>query len=1060
MNSFFIGIGGAGCSAVAEFAQKIRHHGSNVNNAYIYLDTDKGICDTYPFLKDSNDFVDLGGSSRHRGHSIQNIINESLKIITAKDKPEVQKRKYSRFLNWYDVNIESKEELTKGAEGIRMMSRAMLFANYTDIQAKIASRMTYDDPADGQTKIRKIYVISGTCGGTGSGCVIDILYMLNKIRASQNTDATELPVNLLLVMPQGYINGIQDNSSLFSSYRTNAYAIVDEINALLKNYYGYFSEGTDKKTVNGQTIYQISNRKAGMMMNEFCCTDEGTTLQFNVFQNAFLFDSVTHDGHDMSHEQRSENVANFLFALEVGTQANAILDSNISNNVRTEKYNSTGAEFIHAFAASGMYVAQSWEELTRKFVRDKFLYQMLRYGFVGSDLEIPNESLQNDTGEFSQKIQNILTEKKNEQGFGIIDLRSKILSGYGYDGLKKIMEGIKTAVTKGKKPAVESIFADSNSKEEVKALAKVLDSLLSKVKEETYTMCKDWAKRYNLNHALQLAKKMDGAFDDKFKKKIKLIGDLKIDWYTYDKDKRRRQDCANLFDDYIDYLVYRNLSNDQEGYLDDCKNCLTAAINAINFAEHKKDGLKVSEWENDFIKYLNSLSTDNTRSVWPSLNELYNSDNSCLVQGNSVERDYATLVIQASESNSPDLTYNINNNHLLYSYKRKCIDAIERDDAKWANYFDISKGADAFARNVKVAFEIYEKEVEKVGYELSMSESLRKPFADLTLNTEEQKRLATTIESFNRVSLATQYHMQDQPNVGIYVGDFNRLTWLDQKLFPTGYNQMLKSRAQDNQMGDRVFKLFVEFGYPLDEYRYYKDVYKPYFDAFYKDAKQKPNSRHHQPFIDKRFFETGNVDAYFKQSEQSNEIRELNTLLKENKGTFLKFCAWFLYKLLKDHEGEGLLARKGLTSRKGYYKLETARKGKSKKASETVVLGMTYDFDTWKDASSYELSDKFFNIDMDKEYKDSEVKAFSPCIDLWSRILMDEGMINDLDPDKLYEAFDSARKKLKDSSNLSRSTFLQKLAEKYVSQSQEDNNIVDWQQIFGDFMKVFPLKKK
>ena len=1047
MNSFFIGLGGAGCSAVAEFAQKIRNHGSNQNNEFLYLDTDGGICDAYPFLKNNDDFHDLGGSIRQRGHSIQNIITNAIEIATSPDKSEVQKRKFIRFLQWYDQSIESKEELTKGAEGIRMMSRAMLFANYTDIQRKITRKMTYRDENDGQLKTRKIYVVSGTCGGTGSGCVIDILYMLNKIRGNQDERATELPINLLLVMPQVYINGIPDNSPLFASYRTNAYAIVDEINALLKNYYGYFNPGTDEQhDAHGNTTYTISNQRAGMKMGEISCTDDGRPLQFTVFQNAFLFDSVTHQGYPMSHKQRSENVANFLFAIEVGTQASATLDTNISNHVRTAKYHSADASFINAFAASGMYVAQSWEELTRKFVRDKFLFQILRYGFVGSDSDVSAAVLAADNKSFGGALDSIMSTYKSDPASGIKVCLTKVLASYGYDGLGTVMENIKTAViTMGKRPSVDKVFADSNSHNEVKELARAVEQLLKSVKEKTYSTCEQWIEKYNLSHALKLAQRIDAAYDEEYKRLIPQITDYTIERYSFRRDEKRRADCAKLFEEYVKYLVYRNLSNEDDGYLDDCKKCIEKAIKAIAFKEHRMDGLKVDEWEVNFIKYLNSLKNDSTRSIWPSLDELYDSGNACLVKDNSLETDYARLVAQTGDG--PDLTYNLNEAHLLYTYKKKCIDEIEKSDHQWHDLFDISKGSDVFASNVKVAFERFEKEAKKTGDEISNDSTLKKPFASIRFNEDDQTKLANTIEAFNHVSLATQYQMQDQQNVSIYVGDFNQLAWLNAKLFPQGYDEMIKSKAQDDQTTDRIFKLYVEFGHPFDDYRYFKDVYKPFFETFYKENKNK--ARHHQPFIDKRFFNSGGTLEYFKSAEQDQETKDLNTWLTGHKETFLKFCAWFLYRTLKSHEREGLLSQKSLTSTK-FYKLVKSRNQKQ------IIFGMTPDFDNWKARKAYEPSTEQYKIDMGKTYRDSEIKTFYPCFELWNRILQDPAMIAVLDEDKLYEAFESAREELYDSA---RSQFLGEMAEKYVYTDSTGRTIVKWEQLFKDFLTISAKKK-
>ena len=268
---------------------------------------------------------------------------------------------------------------------------------------------------------------------------------------------------------------------------------------------------------------------------------------------------------------------------------------------------------------------------------------------------------------------------------------------------------------------------------------------------------------------------------------------------------------------------------------------------------------------------------------------------------------------------------------------------------------------------------------------------------------------------------------------------------------------MQNSRAQDSQMSDRVIKLYVEFGHPLDDYRFFKDVYKPFFIAFHTDNLKQ--QRHHQPFIDRRFFELGDVHAFFLQTEKNEETKELNMNMKGHKSDFLKFCAWFLYGVLKAHESEGFLYEKGLSSKK-YYRIESSKAGKSKKSKDTVVFGMTHDFDTWKDHNTYEPSAEVFRIEMEKEYRDSDVKSYSDCFDLWYRILQENKDNEFLDSDKLVEAFEDARAKMHDPRNLSLSRFLRSLAVKYTKPTSEGNSIVDWKQLFDDFLTIFPVKKR
>jgi len=835
MNSLFIGLGGAGVYSVAEFAEKIRNYGSNQGNSFVYLDTDEKSLADFPFIR--QDFIQLSGKDRNKGFSIENLIINSTRLASSPDIPAEIKKKHKQFLEWFDQDVVSSKELNKGAEGIRMLSRAILFADYSIIKQRIAQRMIYIDPADGQQKIRKIYVVSGTCGGTGSGIVIDILYMLNEIRRSQNLMAPQLPINLLLVMPQGYIMGTKDTSSLFETYRLNAYALIDELNACLKDYYGYCPDSSN----------------AGMQMNKYrCCDNEVPPFQFDVFQNAFLFDSVTADGFDMSHEQRSENVANFLFTLEVGSQANAALDMHISNHIRTEKFNSAGAPFIKGFAATGMYVAQTWEELTRKYVRDKFMYQMLHYGFVGDGF-VEDSVLRADTAVFLYRIHEIVDKAKMPiDGDSINNLLSKILARYGYEDLSEVLSRVKSSLAQ-KTQSVEAIFVNCNDEDAVRSLSKAVDSLLEAVRAETYRSCQDWVKRYNLRHALQLVQKLDSFNDSMYKSKIMDISEARIEKHFFKRTDRRREECFSQFEEYVWYLVCRNLSNEENGYLDECKRCLTAAINEINLLEYKWEGAKVEEWESNYIKYLNDLSKDNTRSVWPSLDNLYNERESCLVRNNDVERDYALLVRQATDGRTPELKFDLNQDKLLYTYKHRCFEDLASKNANWENFFVIGEGPSLFARNMKVAFEAFAEEVKKVGLELSKSNVLSKPFSQLALSAAEQGTITLTIDAFNRITVATQYQMDGAPSMEVVVADFNNMPWLQTALFPAWNNMLDRTLAQDDTMSDRIIKLYVEFGHALDDYRYYYDVYRPYFMGLYDSMSRSSRTRHHQPFIDKRF---------------------------------------------------------------------------------------------------------------------------------------------------------------------------------------------------------------
>lgn len=1046
MNSLFIGLGGAGISSVAEFAMKVRDHGADNNNEYLYLDTDESSKELYPFIEP--DFVHLGGATR-RGHSIANMILNAARMVGDPNNTDVVKKKFVQFLQWYDTNIVSKEELTKGAEGIRMLSRAMLFADYDKIRRTITGKMFYID-ANNRPVIRKIYVVSGTCGGTGSGCVIDILYMLNEIRIRQNYAATQLPINLLLVMPQGYLKDVSPQSSLYAAYRLNAYAIIDEVNGLLKDYYGYCSDSELEQDDNGFVRAEtILDSRAGMQMNKYrCCDNDANPFQFDVFQNAFLFDSVTSEGLDLSHKQRSENVANFLFVLEVGRAASGTLDSNISNHIRTEKFNSAGAPFIKGFAATGMFVAQTWEELTRKYVKDRFIYEMLRYGFIGEDADkwkLPGDVLQTDTDKFNEEVENIINSCKERS---IMPMLTKVLSNYDYTGLEKVFKNMQCAFDSN--PSIETIFVNCNDTESRNSLSAAIYSMLNQVKELAYKYSVEWLKKYNLNHSLQLVNALDVSYDRQYKEKFSNLSQSTLEKFAIKPTEKRRKQFVGFFELYLEYIVFRNLSFENSGYLDDCRVYLKKAIAAIDLPGFEIDEVKVVEWEQNYFKYINGLISDNTRAVYPNLNMLF--DGRDFVKGNQVEQDYVSLV--AHNGTNPDLTYNLGNARLIYTFKNACFDKLSQN-RKWDSYFVMDR-TDVFAANIRVAFEEFSKMVKEQAEDLSKSPALSKPFTGLNLSQDERKGLIQTLEAFDSITLATRYEMDVKPNVSIYVADFNQMSWLNSGLFPPGYNQMEKTGVSDNTIADRVVKLYVEFGHPIDDYRYYEDEYLKYYKSYLTEFRGKP--RHHQPYIDLRFWNSDcdtvaelfdrNVRKDAEQSRSSQEVADIGKLKSEWRGhnnAVLVMVASSIYYILENHKDVGVLGSK-MSDTSRFFKI--LKRG----SKETGFrFDTTKDFIHNHDRSSYNPNGQPIDLEFGKEYPMTGVKKFSEYLSFWYQVLSEI----ELDSDSVKEALVSAWNLAYD--RVTESDFISEFWNKYGLPKGEDSSTeqMEWKKMVNDFLLVF-----
>ncbi|MBO6100322.1 MAG: EAL domain-containing protein, partial [Spirochaetaceae bacterium] len=191
------------------------------------------------------------------------------------------------------------------------------------------------------------------------------------------------------------------------------------------------------------------------------------------------------------------------------------------------------------------------------------------------------------------KIDDIILE------FDYKTLLDSILHDLSGDDLEKLHKNIKNSIG-NKSNRIKEILAISNQKNNINELAKGVDGLLKKVRDYTYESCAKWMKDYNLYHALKVATDLDRYFDDQYRDLLNTIAvdAMDIDWFVKLKmqgDKKRRDICATLFSVYIKYLVYRNLSNEDNGYLDNCKKKINAVIDAIDFNQLKIEGVKVCE---------------------------------------------------------------------------------------------------------------------------------------------------------------------------------------------------------------------------------------------------------------------------------------------------------------------------------------------------------------------------------------------------------------------------------------------------------------------------------
>lgn len=817
MNSLYIGLGGAGIASVATYSKMAHDSKVGRNDEFLYLDTDMSIRERYPIV--GNDFILLGNGR----WSIDRLVKEEQSRLIDPETGVFGKRAARQFLKWFDqspYNMRG-EPIDKGTDGNRTHARAMLYFSYYHVKQAILSRLPYRDK-DGDYQYRKVFVISGSCGGTGSGIVLDILFLLNEI-VQENRLYGHCPFDLLLVMPQGFI--VQALPNNVEKLQLNAYACIDELNACLK---GRYSNGDN----------------GSLQMNKYkCCDGSLQPILFGVCADAFLFDSVSKNGKDaLNMSQISGNIASFLLANE-WVCMNYYWLNTIYRDLDYKRCQSDKEPYIKGFAITGMCIIQTWEELIRKYVHDKFIYQMLKYGFVGEknpNIDYVEASL--DDMVFRSKVDDIIKKMDN-------DWLEKKLDDCDIDKLEEIIKRIKEA----------SVDASCSI---VFGYKREFREILSFIREKVYFSCAEWVKKYSINHALMLVERLRGWARNR---KLSLAEEIYKAETGKGKEKLRK-DCESIFKRYVAFVVCRNLSED---YFAHCEENLLAAIKQIDISTYVLDGKKVADWELDFVQFVRCLKEDDTRFVWPSLDILIDVTIDKLHDSGKIEleRYYAEFVTPSDDGQTPKLHYNLDNDKLLYTHKQKCIESLFKEDKSVA-LFDMDCDAAHYAMKISSAFDTFANEVKKQSGEFLETAGLSVPFEHVYahLSTNEKGEIRTILNSPVRLSFSTScsyyYHLSRREVViGERVGDL--------------CNMFDTHCVESSLMPDRIVKVVAESAYALNDYRYY-DSYKKAFERYLQIPE---NDQQYQPFIDKRFLTNRQkgeslADMFLRESEQDRRISE------------------------------------------------------------------------------------------------------------------------------------------------------------------------------------------
>jgi len=371
-SNLFIALGGTGFKVVSglqEMNNDLYNHGvlndgesQTDPNYYVYLDTDQVSTDFAAHASGNTTVLDLGP------------FRPANYLKTKQQKDDIN--------TWFDrENITMPtSDLKAGAKGIRQLVRMGYYYepncntelvallnqfHYKNKQAIINHANNLDD--------LKVYVVSGSAGGTGSGIFIDVIYTIWRFFIEQGYNGN-MNVKAIILMPNSFLK--VNDPDLKLKYKMNGYAFMNELNALIK--FGLTNLDDQFHSFVPRIYNHPANANWQPLNAGVIIDDVNDKFAFN---QAFLYDTITEFlytytfGRDILG-RTNKTINNDTRTIEV------LLDSALTNSEPDR--NLKQVNFFNSF---GLLVVQSaTAEHFPEYVTDKFKLDILEYltGISGS----------------------------------------------------------------------------------------------------------------------------------------------------------------------------------------------------------------------------------------------------------------------------------------------------------------------------------------------------------------------------------------------------------------------------------------------------------------------------------------------------------------------------------------------------------------------------------------------------------------------------------------------------------------------------------------------------
>lgn len=851
MSTLFIGLGGVGTGTLDHLSSKmdvynadlLRQNKPQVSAHYYYIDTENARYDKHP--------EEFQGGTNKTFHPIGRQSPDS--IVNGIKRTDVSQ--YNALKEWYDAPSKT-TNMMAGADTIRQYSRLAFQSESGPIRNELETLIQKLSRQNG-----RIYVITGSCGGTGCGIYMDLLYMISEIFSNQNTNTTSTDLRFLMAMPEGYVS---DGSTTDVQYRKkmlNAFATLEELNAVCK------AKESNPSLFNGCYVGQF--KKQGV---------------FQPFRFGYLFDSA-----GLTRDVVSQKVSDFLFELELaGDPSNAIstnanyqgsyFDGLMTGTVDGNWNDSRNNNYVKAFNALGQYSIEKPDFLYRTYFSDRLLFEVFHYGLVGRKEAVNADKVTTLATRFK-------TEKIDPQIANYVNtIMSSIVSKTDFD-------------TDAKANNTFSVFSTAPADQEdvVKKTIEQKNVLLQKIKAEVYSQCKEWLGQYDFATVYALFEQLDnGAYQEAV-----TTNEVFADQLAKAKDnakggilkKEIKPDKAlkefkTLLHTWLAFEVNKALSSGvnvditikSQGFYDNCKAFIEKARRAFALDE------EYEHWDQSFVKKVGELKAKDDRSYIPDLNTFTN-DQGRIVEDSDMVKIYdENVVVKTGEPDFMQGTCTPVSLHGKIIETMKSNVNLVQEGIDMGEIFDPTPGKTNSLSSSSKAESFIEKYVsaakEQINILLENNNSYKTLFANdiLTrlqnLPIPEKTKKCLVFTGHNKVQLKVD---DGADNVVTQYTYYIAKAYTDTRLMQalgildaTGAKAHNSDHSPANDFfGDKIVKLIVKNGYKIDDYRY--------FEGYKTNAQEKLTDKNtHDPFIDKRFLGEPDKDGKYpcNVSEALNKIAE------------------------------------------------------------------------------------------------------------------------------------------------------------------------------------------